>query len=176
MKRLPGNREVDRSLVALTRSIERTASQLNQRAAQLMTKGDYSSVEALLEAGKSIQGFHLKVESLRREWSTIQPDVSTAAGTAVETTKLWEYYQPVLRAVAELGGASTRAEIEDHLSETLATVLKQGDFTQMAHGVPRWKVMVRRARRPLIREGFLEDGAGPWRLTAAGLKAAEASE
>lgn len=52
--------------------------------------------------------------------------------------------------------------------------LKPGDLVTNARGVPRWKRMVARARKPMTAEGFLEDGKGPvWTITDAGRRTAK---
>jgi hypothetical protein len=171
MKRVPGSQDVSRALVTLMRSLDRAVSQMNERAAAYLSKGDYSSVETMMQSAKAIQAYRERVEEFRREWAELLPTGSDAANSG-EATKLWEYYRPILRTLADMGGSARRADIEDHLGKTLAKTLQPGDFVLMARGVPRWKVMVRRARKPMIREGFIEDGNGRWHLTPTGRKAA----
>jgi len=44
----------------------------------------------------------------------------------------------------------------------------------MARGTERWQIMVRRSRKSLAAEGWIEDRSGPvWRITDAGRRAAE---
>ena len=94
-------------------------------------------------------------------------------GGSSESTALWEYYEPVLRALESLGGEATRREIEQRVEPELTSLLKPGDRRTMARGNPRWKVMVSRARKHLVREGFLEEATGvKWRITPAGRRVA----
>ena len=78
------------------------------------------------------------------------------------------------RPWSSLGGEATRKEIEAKLEETLASSLKEGDFVTNAHGVPRWKVMVGRARKHMIAEGFVTgENLLRWKITSKGEQAAK---
>ena len=56
----------------------------------------------------------------------------------------------------------------------MSATLQSADRDAMARGRERWRVMVRRARRHLVAEGWIEDRAGPaWRITDTGRQAAE---
>ena len=58
----------------------------------------------------------------------------------------------------------------------MSGTLLAGDLETMARGRERWKVMIQRARKHLVAEGWLEDKPGPtWSITAAGRRAAEKS-
>jgi hypothetical protein len=49
-----------------------------------------------------------------------------------------------------------------------------GDRDEARKGRERWRVMVRRAHKPLVAEGWIEKGSGPvWRITEAGRHAAD---
>ena len=70
------------------------------------------------------------------------------------------------------GGECLRSEIESALD--VGEFLKAADRTPMSGGQERWKVMVRRARKPLRAEGWIADDAGVrWRITEAGRRAVE---
>ena len=56
----------------------------------------------------------------------------------------------------------------------MSSSLQPGDRTGTGRGRERWQVMVRRARKPLITEGWIEAGTGKlWKITEAGRRAAE---
>jgi hypothetical protein len=51
--------------------------------------------------------------------------------------------------------------------------LQLGEPDALAGGYESWRVMIRRARKHLVAEGWIEDRTGPiWRITEAGRKAA----
>lgn len=52
--------------------------------------------------------------------------------------------------------------------------LLPGDREPRGRGTERWQVMIRRARRHLVAEGWIESGSGEaWRITEAGRRATE---
>ena len=67
------------------------------------------------------------------------------------------------------------ATFEKQLESTIPSVVKSSDLELNARGKARWKLMVRRARKPMIKEKFIEDGGGKnWIMTDAGRRALEA--
>lgn len=71
-------------------------------------------------------------------------------------------------------GEATRGQIEQHFESLAVKTLKPADLAPTPRGLPRWKIMIRDARKPMEREGFLEPGAGAqWRISAQGRRAAD---
>lgn len=69
------------------------------------------------------------------------------------------------------GGECVRSDIESALEAD--GFLKTADRGPMPGGRERWKVMIRRARKPLRVEGWIEDGVSTkWRVTEEGRKTA----
>ena len=98
----------------------------------------------------------------------------TSAQKKLSNTPLWEFYRPILQALVALGGDATRKQIEAQLDETIAGILKEGDCVTNARGVPRWKIMVRRARKHMIAEGFVTgENLLRWKITSKGEQAAK---
>jgi hypothetical protein len=170
---IPGSREVEQALRSVERAVKSSLKEVNQHAAKLLARGDYPGAEAMVGIGRSVGDFGRDVEKMRQRWRSIRVDPEGLGGDSTDTTPLWEYYRPILRTLDSLGGDANRREIEQHVESELVSMLKSGDRRPMARGNPRWKIMVRRARKYLIREGFLEDGAGKqWRITETGRRAA----
>jgi hypothetical protein len=70
-----------------------------------------------------------------------------------------------------LDGKATRGELEASIEQMLSAELKKSDNN--TESTDAWKKMIGRARRPMIKEGFLEAGAGKmWKLTPEGKQAA----
>jgi hypothetical protein len=67
-----------------------------------------------------------------------------------------------------LGGESRIEEIVDWITKNALGDLKPGDVVDGVKGQPVWQRSVSKAKRPMIKEGFLESGAGKWKLTKAG--------
>jgi hypothetical protein len=172
MKRVPHAQGVAKALRALGAAAQKSLKGLNLAASQRMAKGDYATAEMLAARGREIREFQSEVEALHKRWR----EVCRAGGRAVNTsaTPLWAYYQPILQGLVQAGGQCRRSDLEPHVERVMGTSLQPGDRAATVRGRERWRVMVRRARRPLIAEGWIENGAGVlWRITEAGRRAAE---
>lgn len=174
MKRIPHAQGVVKALRSARAAAQKSLKGLNLAASQRMAKGDYATAETLAGRGKEIRQFQSEVEALRKRWR----EVCGAGGHAAKksTTPLWTYYQPILQGLVQAGGECRRTDLEAHVERLMGASLQPGDRAATARGRERWRGMVRRARKPLIAEGWIEDGAGKlWRITDAGRKAAEQS-
>jgi len=153
-------------------AVEKALKGLNQAAGLQMSKGDYAAAEALAAKGREIRQFLTEIEAVRRRWR----EVCGAGGrdSKKSVTPLWEYYQPTLKAIVNIGGECRRPELEPEVGRLMAASLQPGDHEAMAGGAERWQMMVRRSRKSLVAEGWIEDQDGPvWRITDAGRRAAE---
>jgi hypothetical protein len=163
LKKIPHAQGVSRAIRSVRVAAKKALKGLNLAAGQRMAKGDYATAEALAAKGKELRQFQEEVESLRKRWR----EVSGGGGGAGKktTTPLWLYYQPILQALAQAGGECRRAELEPRVERVMGASLKAGD---------RWQVMIRRARKPLAAEGWIEPGTGKlWRITPSGRRTAE---
>ncbi|HVQ74447.1 MAG TPA: winged helix-turn-helix domain-containing protein [Candidatus Binatia bacterium] len=172
MKRVPHAQGVVRALRSVRAAAQKSLKGLNLAASQRMAKGDYTGAETLAARGKEIRQFQSEVEVLRKRWREV-----CGAGSRAEkktTTALWVYYQPVLQALVQAGGECRRTDLETHVERIMGPSLQPGDRVVVSRGRERWRVMVRRARRPLTAEGWVQSGAGKlWKITDAGRRAAE---
>ena len=72
------------------------------------------------------------------------------------------------------GGECARDDIEAVIEKLSDGFLRPGDRGLMSGGRDRWKVMIRRARKPLKAEGWIASSTGKtWKITEAGRRAAE---
>jgi hypothetical protein len=177
MSQVPEGKGVRQALRSATTAVKNSLAALNQRAADVMAKGDYARAEALANKGREIQAFQAELAVLAARWKSISSGGTAEEGEKSASSPLWSYYQPILKALVELGGEATRSEIEARVERELNDRLAAGDRQSMARGRERWQVMVRRARRHLITEGWLEPNTGKqWKITAAGRRAANAED
>lgn len=175
MKRVPEGRGVSQALRALRVTIRRSLKGMNELAAQRMARGDYEAGETLARRGREIRQFLDEADTLRKRWLEIYR--SKSGPLKDETTPLWAYYQPILRALVEIGGEGTRADLEFQVLQLMKHQLRSGDGASGSAARERWRVMVQRARKPLVSEGWIEAGAGKlWRITDAGRRAARESQ
>lgn len=174
--RIPEARAVAVALRTVRVAVKRSLKELNQSAAQRMAKGDYAAAEALVARGKGIQEFEAEVDVLRRWWKELRGgNAGTGGKDRKPVTPLWRYYQPILKAVAEAGGESRRVDFEAAVERQMVAEFVPGDLEPVGtRQVQRWRIMIRRARRPLIAEGWLaEDTGQSWQITTAGRRAAD---
>lgn len=172
MKRIPDARAVDRALRATRAAVKQALKGLNQAAAQQMARGDYSAAEALAQRGREIQQFQAQVDALHKCWRDLRGGGHQTSDKK-SGTALWSYYQPILRALAEAGGEARRRDLEPAVERLMSETLKPPDREPMARGLERWQVMIRRARKHMAAEGWIDDGAGPvWSITDTGRRAA----
>lgn len=174
MPRTPKSAEVDKALKEAKRKIDGALKALNQSVSKAISQGDYTKAEELISKGKTFADFRDELDAIRQRWKSVT-FIEREPGTQTENTPLWGYYQTILTALEAMGGQATRKEIEQHIERDTAN-LKPGDLGQTAQGRPRWKMMVRKARKYLTKEGFVQEGKGPvWRITPEGQRVARAS-
>jgi len=175
MKRIPNAREVNRALRNLKAAVRATQKGVNRAAGKMMSKGDYPGGEAMAGKGREVKEFTASVEELRKRWQAVCKS-GGGAGKAekAKRTPEWAYFQPILRALRDAGGEARAVELEQLLERSLVPTLLPGDREIVGGGRERWRHMVRRARKHLAAEGWIESGAGPtWCITASGRKAAD---
>lgn len=177
MKVLGRTRKVDKAIKAALREVKLALKEVNQQAAKLVANGKYSEADALVQVAKKVQEFQVEVDSLRAKWRGIKTTGANNDPSTENPTPLWKFYHPILQVLMALGGEATRRALESQLATSLASELSPGDFKVTARGVPRWKVMVKRARKPMVHEGFIETGTSKlWRITHEGRRAAQNAE
>jgi Mrr N-terminal domain len=172
VKRVPNSQGVIKALRVARVASQKSLKGLNRVASQKMVKGDYAAAEVLAGKGKEIRQFQLEIEALRKRWRELC-GAGDRAGKHPDSP-LWLYFQPILQALVQAGGECRRVGLEGRVGSLMSSSLQQGDRETLAHGRDRWRVMIQRARKHLVAEGWIEDCPGPvWRITDAGRKAAE---
>ena len=170
MAKLPSGRDVERALRTVNLELRGALKQINHQAGKLLAKGRYEEAEQLVAAAKAVGQFQADYEQLRSRWKQLK---TLGAGVTEPQSALWEYYQPIVDALTKLGGEADRHSIEDELEGMVRARLKPGDLRKNVRGVAKWQIMLRRAKRPMIEEGFIERASGKtWRLTEKALSGA----
>lgn len=175
MKRIPHSREVAKAMRVLKASVKTAWKGVNRAAGKFIAKGNYAAGEELAARGRKVKEFLGSIEALDREWRSLAKGAAATPGSSA-TGRLpqWEYYQPILQALIELGGEARKTQLEPIVERLLAGRLQASDRELMSGGRERWKVMVHRARRYLRTEGWITDAGGAtWRITAEGRRAAQ---
>lgn len=173
MKKIPFETEVLRALRGAKAAVWKAVKGSNQLAGQVLAKGRYEEAEALVARARRVKEFEAELDGLRRRWREVRQVAKGRAPEQQPKTPLWAFYQPILRALLEAGGQATRRDLEPVVGRLAADQLQPGDRAPMAGGRERWQVMIQRARKHLVGEGWIEAHPGkPWRITPAGRRAA----
>jgi Mrr N-terminal domain len=172
VKRIPHAQNVAKALRSVRLATQKALKGMNQLASQRMAKGDYTGAEVLANKAKEIMQFQTEVDVVQKRWREVCG--SGDRGSKKSVTPLWTYYQPILKAIVHVGGEARRMDLEAQVHRLMAERLHPADREAMARGNERWQIMVRRSRKALVAEGWIEDRTGPvWRITDAGRRAAE---
>lgn len=174
MGTIPRNHDVAQAIRSLGREVKLAIKEANQHAAKRLARGDYAGAQSLIETAKAIADFGNEVKTIHGRWRSLRSTAHKPGRKKGDQTALWELYRPILQALVALGGNATRKEIEARLEETIGGTLKEGDLTTNGRGIPRWKIMVGRARKHMIAEGFVSgENLLRWKITSKGEHAAK---
>jgi len=169
VKTMPGADHVDQALKSVERRVANALKRINRLAGKLLAHGDYTGSESLVQIARAVQEFQSEIVALQNKWKSLTQIPKSKKEEKNDITPLWEYYRPILTILEELGGDASRYEIEDAFEKGNLAFIKDGDRAIMKSGLPRWKIMIHRARKPMIKEGFLDANAkGRWRITSLG--------
>jgi len=82
------------------------------------------------------------------------------------------YVQPILQALAGLGGKGKMADVLDKVLALMKPVLKDVDFQPLASDpeTPRWRNAAQWARNTMVQDGLIKSDSprGTWEMTDAG--------
>jgi hypothetical protein len=159
-------RKVGRQIVQLRRDLKAAVKELNNDAARKVGQGNYAASQEMIGLAKTVQQFGVEAKEMDERWKAIRKQRATRP--VAEKTPGWEYYRLVANALASLGADSSFDAVADWIKKNALSELRPGDLLDGPKGEPVWLRALRRAKRPMIKEGFLEAGGGTWRLTKSG--------
>lgn len=174
MARVPRSREVLKSIRNVSKEVKLAIKGVNQLASAKLGKGNYLAAQHLIETAKRMAEFQGQVKALASNWRGLA-SVSQPSGTdSLDSTKLWEYYKPILRCLIELGGKANKKQIIERFQTEFGSILKDGDLATNGRGIPKWQRMIHKARKPMLEEEFIEsENLLTWAITAKGRRAAK---
>jgi len=159
-----GKKAVQEGDWARTRVVIETATRIDRVRASLQSAGDeldelYDIVSAHLEGGP--------VGRSRRTTKRI-PRGSKTAETA--------YWDPILKALDDMGGKAKTSEVLDRVYELMKSTLNEFD-RQPVPSVPsqqRWRHTAQIVRNKMVKEGLIKKDSprGVWEITDMGTRAA----
>ncbi len=148
---------------------------------------DYDGVHDALERAGQITAFRDKIVSLRKEWETLS-GVQRGSAQQEEMIRAKRrnmgrlqrglrtpgeaYYQPILKALNELGGSARMSDVLERLEQSMKGVLTQVDYEALVSDTEmlRWRNTAQWARYTMVKEGLLKSNSprGIWEITEAG--------
>ena len=80
------------------------------------------------------------------------------------------YFQPILKALNELGGSAKTKDVLERVEQSMKKALMSLDYEMLASGTPRWRKNAQFARFTMMREGLLKSNSlhGKWEISEAG--------
>jgi hypothetical protein len=172
MRKVPSAAGVARALRGVKKELKACLRQIHQQAAKMISKGNYAGSQTLVNAAQAVRGFTVEVEGFSVKWRSLGGSVAGPSASG-ERTPLWGYYEVILQALSSANGRVSTADLISRLEPIIGKTLKSSDLEPMSDGLPRWQRMVKRARKHMLKEGFIEAGRGAdWRITATGRRAA----
>lgn len=184
----------------LLEEIEAAINDINQAGAQAFADRAYDTARTVLERAGKLTEFRTKVDALRSEWMEIagpppepeiqvpEPPVEVSGvppeevGVAPQAphrrlqrglrTPERAYYQPILQALAALGGRAKMNDVLDHVEQLLRDTLTEVDYQPLGSSpeMPRWRNAAQWARNAMVKEGLLRDNSprGVWEISEGG--------
>ena len=175
MAAIPNKRAVSQAIRSVRRALKQTIKEINQTAADLAKKGAYERAKAAMTKGRELIEFREEIAGVEQKWKQVcGSDKAQNAGSGDVSLAAWQYYAPIARSLVALGGKASLSDLEAEFLRQMEPHLRGGDRSHMAGNRERWRVMIRRARKHMIKEGWLVSrNSKLWEITAAGRQVAE---
>ena len=175
MAAIPNKRTVSQAIRSTRRELKQAIKEINQTAAELAKKGAYERAEASMTKGRELKSFSEEIAAIERKWKQICGSSKTQDKVAGDVFLMaWQYYAPILRSLVELGGKACLSDLEAEFLRQMEPHLRVGDHSYMTGGRERWQIMIRRARKHMVKEGWLLSRSSKlWEISAAGRQVAD---
>lgn len=161
MAKVPASGQVTRALKTARKEVKAALMRINEEAAKHLARGHYSKAEDLVGLAKAVKAFEKEFGRIQAEWVNLRPN---ARGPTPAQAPLWEFYRPISRALLSLGEEATTPQVIEAVRPLLG---------EMGDSEERWIQKVRRAKRAMTTEGFLQPKSGRyWQLTDSGKRLA----
>jgi hypothetical protein len=148
-----------------------------------MRAGDYDAVRRWMEVGKNVADFAGRLDSFEQEWKRLVKATRIAASRKTTPTNVVKntphgkkatpasrFYEPAIKALAELGGEATSKELLESLEAAVGSELTKADRQILPRRrIPRWQRTLESVYRDCIREGWIEKRRDrTWKITEKG--------
>lgn len=174
---------VDTGFRMLAKRIGSVQRSINGQAATCMRAGDYDTVQRWMGVGKNVADFAHRVDAFEQEWKRLVKATRIAASRKTTPTKIAKtapqgkkatpasrFYEPAIKALAELGGEATSKELLESLEAAIGSELTKADRqTLPRRRIPRWQRTMESVYRDCVREGWIEKRRDrAWKITDKG--------
>jgi hypothetical protein len=175
MAAIPNKRVISQAIRSARKALKQTIKEINQTAADLAKKGAYERAEAAMTKGRELMGFREEITGVERKWKQVCASGKAQSKASGDTSlTAWQYYGPILQSLVALGGKATLNDLEAEFLRQTEPQLRVGDRSHMAGGRERWQVMIRRAHKHMIKQGWLLGRSSKlWEITPTGRQLAE---
>jgi restriction system protein len=182
----PNTTNVLAAFEMLLEEIENEVELVNQLGARAFALSNYDQAREAVVQGEKLAAFRARIAEARRDWRDLLDAFTPPAGeeATVEAqrrdlgrirrgtrTPEEAYRLPILRTLAEMGGAGRTAEVLDQVGELMQDQLKEVDYDPLSSsGSPRWRNSAQWARNTMVNEGLMKESArrGVWEISEAG--------
>ncbi|HWQ90516.1 MAG TPA: winged helix-turn-helix domain-containing protein [Clostridia bacterium] len=173
------------ALDILLEEVEAEIDFINSVGARSFERRDYDQAREALEHSASLTTYRDKVTDLRKEWGLLSAKTRPHEDEQTRSerrnlgrlrrglrTQEEAYYEPILRAIVEMGGSGQMSDVLHRVGRAMKSVLKEVDFQPLA-GTPdalRWRNTAQWARNTLVKDGLLKADSprGLWEISEAG--------
>ena len=175
MSAIPYKQAVSQSIRSAVKGLKQSIKEINQNAADLAKKGNYDRAEAAMAKGKELVCFRGEILRIEQRWKQVCGSGKTQNESSQDAPlPAWQYYSPIARSLVALGGKASLSDLEAEFLRQMEPHFHVSDRSQMANSRERWQVMIRRARKHMLKEGWLSSGSSKiWEITPAGRRVAE---
>jgi len=169
----------------LLEEVEAEIDFVNSVGSKAFESRDYDKAKEALERSATLTTFRDRVASLRKEWGQMAAAAEREEDEETRTarqnlgklrkgrrTPTEAYYEPILQALNEMGGAGKVAEVLDRVGQIMKPVLKDVDHQPLASNPDnlRWRNAAQWARNSMVNEGLLKSDSprGVWEISDLG--------
>ena len=177
--------DVSSAFEMLSEEVEAEIDFVNGVGAKAFGSRDYDKAKEALERAGILTAFRDKVAALRAEWEALAAVAEQAEDEQTRAarrdlgrlrrglrTPEAAYREPILRVLAEMGGAGRIGDVLERVGQVMKPVLKEVDYDPLASDpdLPRWRNAAQWARNAMVKEGLLKADSprGIWEITDKG--------
>lgn len=170
---------LEAALNMVREELERLIRGAREEGAEAYGRGDQATFQRADALRQSLEDFANRFEALCRDLPTATRRTRTRRQTAPpasprarrgELVHEKEFLFPLLRALAESGGAAHREQVFVQLQRAMADRLGEADWRVQNTGEIRWRKRVAWLRNSLGKAGLVTrgEGRGVWAITGEG--------